>query len=201
MKLPALALAALLCAGSARAAVTIYTSREDFDAVTTTQEVDDYNDLPVQQYGASMPRTTGIFSYTVSVTGNTKLWTGADGSDAFMAANGAADMITLSNFTPGVSAVGGYFFGSNISGNSVATQTIWFTLVDADGTQYHVQPQSTKSTFIGFVSDHDIVSVTFHSGSTEVWASADNVVVAVPEAGSAALAGLGLLGWIARRRR
>ena len=201
MKLPALTLAALFCAGSANAAVTIYTSREDFDAVTTTHGVDDFNDVPVQQHGVSMPRMAGIFSYTVSVPGSTTLWSGADGSDAFMASNGAADMITLSNFTPGALAVGGYFFGSNSSGNSVATQTIWFTVVDAEGTQYHVQPQATKSTFIGFVSDLGIVSVTFHSGSAEVWGSADNVVVAVPEAGSLALAGLGFLGLISRRRR
>lgn len=206
MRLPTLILAASLVSGVAPAAITIITTRGDFDASTTSQTVDTFSDLLIQTYAGPITRITGGQSYTASTGPNSaNLYGGLDGSDAFFTNDSNLDAVTLTNFTSGLSAIGGYFFGSNIGGQSVDGHTMIVTVTDADGTVEHTLTGATKNSFVGFISDGEILSLTFRSGTAGVWPSADNLVLAaadpVPEAGSTMLAALGLLGLAVRRRR
>ena len=206
MKLPTLILAAVLASGSAHAAITILTTREDFDANTTSQTADTFSDLAIQDYLGPITRTAGGRSYTASTgPGSNHLYGGGDNGDGFLTNDAFADPITLSAFPTGVSAIGSYFFGSNINGQSVTGQTVIITATDADGTVEYTLTGATKDSFVGFISDGDILSLSFRTNAANIWPAADNVVLAVddpvPEAGSTMLAALGLLGLAARRRR
>ena len=116
--------------------------------------------------------------------------------------------MTFSAFTVGVRGIGGNFFGSNISG-LFAPGDLTLTATDASGTVTRTITGATMSSFLGFISDGPITQLTLASVQPStggfLWPSVDNLVLAaaVPEPGTYAmmLAGLGVCGFMARRRR
>ena len=104
---------------------------------------------------------------------------------------------------PGVSAVGGNFFGTDFSFN-VVPSIVEVTL--SNGTTY-LAALDTADAFVGFYSlGAEITSISTVAlgaeggpGAESVFATADNLYVAVPAPGAIAL--LGLAGATAARRR
>lgn len=193
--------AALLCAGSgAQAAITVYTSQAAFLSAVSAPGYDTFDDLRVVPYATTLDRTAGTYGYQAYSPDG--LWgAGGTGGDYWLSNENAYTPIVFQNFTGGVNAFGGNFFTSNISGQYVIGNLV---LAAADGsTLDYALNGTTTSTFLGFVSDTALTSVTVAGDGGLYWPTANNVVLAVPEPATYGmlLAGVGLLGVAARRRR
>ncbi len=100
-------------------------------------------------------------------------------------------------FDPGVHGVGGNFFGTDVNFN-VVESLVQVSL--ADGSSYVAAVESADQ-FVGFYSsDTSITQISVFAmvGGGNVWATANNLSIAVPAPGVMALLGVAGLG---RRRR
>jgi hypothetical protein len=204
-----LASALLLCAGSAQAEITAFTSQSAYLAAVGNTGVDDYNDLIQQMYFDQIPRQAGEYSYSVSAGPKAPaIWAGTDDYvDFWLTSQNRTDTTTFV-LQGGVAGAGGNFFGSDIYSHPTTAASLLLTATDSTGaTVSFTLENPTAQSFVGFVSSADLVSLTVTAGEQPgVWSSIDNFhvsVAAVPEPGTYAmlLAGLGMLGWTARRRR
>jgi hypothetical protein len=193
--------AALLCAAAAaQADITVYTSQADFLAAVSAPGVDTFDDLTVDPYGDTLNRTAGTYSYNAFAANG--LWGAGGAGDHWLSTNTSNDPIVFSGFSGGVSAFGGNFFGSDITGQ-YALGNLQLTASDGSILSYNLNGATTSS-FLGFVSSTPLSSVTLNTdGTLGVWPTANNVVLAVPEPSTYAmlLAGLGFVGVMSRRRR
>jgi hypothetical protein len=196
------AAAALLCAAAAaQADITVYTSYADFLAAVQSPGTDTYNDLSVTLYGETLNRNAGMYTYDVSSTGGL-YGAGGTGGDFWLSNNNSGNAIVFSNFSNGASAFGGNFFASDVLGQ-YTTGNVILTAVDGGTATYTLNGAATTD-FLGFVSTAPLTSVTLATdGTTGIWGTANNVVLAVPEPATYGmlLAGLGLMGAFSRRRR
>jgi hypothetical protein len=206
---PLAAAALLAVAGASQAAITVYTSPAAFASATITPGVDTYTGFSITGSTPSpITRNAGIYSYTASVT-TTSFFGAGTTANPWLSTNTATDSITFGNFIGGVQAVGGNFFGSDISG-LFAAGDVTLTATDASGSVTQAIIGATTSSFIGFVSTGLMTSLVLTSvqpAATFLWPTADNLTLArvapIPEPGTYALmfAGLGFVGFMARRRR
>jgi len=208
------AAAAVLASGGAQAAITVYTTQASFlAAISGPAGVDTYNDLDFTTTLATpQNRMAGSFSYVAS-SGPTSVFfpAGNTAADIWLATNNRTDTITFSGFDSLVNAVGGFFFRSNVSGLSTTTAaTINIRVTDSTNavvTQAQVNPAITS--FVGFVSDASITQMQVWvgvqgTGTAGVWPTVNDLHIAAipePETYALMLAGLGLVGAYARRRR
>ena len=205
-----LALAALIVtAGASQAAVTVYTTQASFLAAVTAPGVDTYTGFSISNPTPSpINRTAGAYGYTA--TAETSSFFGAGTTaNPWLSTNIAADDVTFSNFTGGVGAIGGLFFGSDISGLFAAGE-ISLEATDSFGaTSTYTVTAATVNSFVGFVSTGAISSLVVSAvqGASPLWPTIDNLTLAqaapIPEPGTYGLllAGLGVVGFVARRRR
>jgi len=205
-----LALAALLAtAGVSQAAITVVTSLAAFNAATAAPGTDTYAGFSIINSTPSpVTRSAGPYSYTAAATPPDRFFGGGTTGNPFLSTTLAESTITFNAFTAGVRGVGGNFFASNISGQ-FAPGDVFLTATDASGTVTQTITGATMTSFLGFVSDGPITQVTLAAVQPTIggflWPSADNLVLAaaVPEPGTYALllAGIGVCGVMARRRR
>jgi hypothetical protein len=207
-----LALAGLLWGcGVAQATITVYTSRSSFLAAVTAAATDTFNDLsPGTAYTGPLARSAGPYNYLASAgSGSPVLYGAGTSDDAALSTNLPTDTITFSGFAPGVSAVGGFFFGSDNNGAFLRRGSITVSATDGSANASQTVNFALQSNFIGFVSNTPLVSVvassSYRNTTTPVWVAVNNLTLAspVPEPTTHALllAGVGVLAFLARRRR
>ena len=120
-------------------------------------------------------------------------------------------LITFSNFGPSISAIGANFFGAGQFG-LFQEGSIALSYTDSLGVDSVVIVIATTSSFIGFVSDGTITSLTIEAVQPDgvfLWPAVDNLTLAqgltsaVPEPSTWAMMILGFagVGFLAYRRR
>ncbi len=207
--LKSLSFAVLLCTGAAaHADITVYTDPAAFLAALSASGTDTFDDLTAAQTGSPLLRTAGAYSYRASAGPVSDFWpAGTAGGDVWLSPTVSNDTITFDSFGA-LNAFGGNFFGSDAAGAFSPGRTVVLTATDGTTTRTVNLYDTVTSTFLGFIADNALASVTLRSdglpGGTAYWSTANNVTVGlpVPEPESYAMlfAGLGLVGFMLRRR-
>jgi hypothetical protein len=192
-------------------AVTVFNTQAAFNAATTAQGVDTYAGFSVVSSTPSpITRTAGIYSYTATAERNSFFGAGSV-ANPWLSTNDGTASITFSNFTTAISAIGANFFGTDISG-LFAAGDVTITLTDSLGTTTQTIFNATTTSFLGFVSDGTITSLSIEavqSASGFLWPTVDNLTLAqagisaVPEPATWAMMILGFfgVGYMTYRRR
>ena len=205
-----LALAALLLSvGSAHAVLTVYTAQASFLAAINAPGTDTYANFSITGSTPSpINRFAGAYAYTASASGSSFYGAGTT-ANPWLSTNTAADTITFSGLAGDVRGIGGNFFSSNSNGLFTAG-SVTLTATDGSGSSTQTIVGSTVSSFLGFVSNGPMTSLTLASvqGASPIWPTADNLTIGVgvgvvpePQTYALMLAGLGMVGFLARRRR
>lgn len=203
------AAAAVVLSGSAHAAITVFTTPASFAIATTASATDTFASLPIDFIDSPNTRVVSSYGYTASATGG--LFGGGTAANPWLSTNLSGVPLTFTGFTGPVSAIGGVFFGSDISGSFLAGQSLTLTATDSLGaTSIQTITGATQTSFLGFASTGTLVSLGVSIGNSAAFTAADNLVLAqslttapIPEPESYAmlLAGLAAVGAVARRRR
>lgn len=178
-----LALAVVLCAsGAARADITVFTDHAGFAAaVSSSQLIGTFNDLPVGLYVSALPLVRSIGR--VSSAGN---FSGTDGGggDMWLTSTQAGLDVSFWNlparYSPaGGGAVGGNFFATDEDGHVAAGSLDVTLLSSTQGSKTVRLVNPTADTFLGFVtSAADIVQISVRPVEDMLHASANNFTLA-----------------------
>jgi len=203
----AAAASAWLC-GPAHAALTPFTSQASFAAAVAAPSTDTFAFVPLDFVASPSTRSTGPYGYVVSAPSG--LFGGGSAGNPWLSTNLSGAAMTFSSFTGGVAGIGGSFFASDLTGGVLAGQSLTLTATDSLGatlTQTLANPG--QSSFLGFASSGSLVSLVVGISNHDAFVAVDNLVLAAPIAAAVPepetyallLAGLAVLGGLARRRR
>ncbi|MDP2008030.1 MAG: PEP-CTERM sorting domain-containing protein [Rubrivivax sp.] len=188
---------ALAAATAVSAQTTTYTSSAAFLPNVGAGSYTEAFAVPSFSGDATADFSSGGFSYTVSVPGNTLY-----GNGGFIGTNGPNFPMLVTFTGAPVTAVGGNFFATNISD---VFQAVPITVTLSDGTTSMFTPASESASYRGFVSTLAITSLTLGAPGASLYVGMDNLTVGVasvvPEPATALLLGLGLGGVLLARRR
>jgi hypothetical protein len=202
----------LVAASASQATITVHTSLATFNTAVQNPGTDTYAgfSLDGQTFGP-LNRTAGSYGYVATTEPNNAFYGAGSTANPWLSTNTAQDAIFFGGFTGGVAALGANVFATNISG-AFTTGDIIFTATDADGTVSRTITGASLNSFLGFVSSTGSLSSAFlisvqPVGGGFIWPTVDNLVLgaaaAVPEPATYTLlvAGVGIVGFMARRRR
>lgn len=203
----------LLAATSAHAELTTYTSQAAYLAAVGTTSVDSFDGLGPESlngFDGPVTFTAGAISYDASVGPISNMFYGASDNDVdyWLSTNNRTDTVTFSNFSTDIAGAGGFFFGSDVFGFSNPAASITISATDSlGGTLSYTITAPTVNSFVGFVSSANLTSLSFTVGDQAgVWPTVNDLHLSVaavpePETYGMMLAGLGLLGFAARRKQ
>jgi len=183
-----LTLLAGLMKSSHAADFVTYTDKTDFLAAVSNAGTDTFDDLP--SFGtipSPLNRAAGSYSYTATVPFGFK----AAGSpaDLWLTTQLATDPIDFTMTSGSPTAMGGFFFVTNISGN-LTNATV---NVSINGGQF-LQSITTNSAtnFFGWVSTNGTPITSFQVSASGLWPTVNDLVLAqaVPEPSTYALGAL-----------
>lgn len=196
------AAAALLAAAGAQAAITMYTSQIDFRNAILGGYIDSYDNLAPGPLPASLFRVVVSTGYRITSPGGLYGAGPAGTFDYWLSNQNPASTITFSELG-NLSGFGANFFTSDAAHQYLPGGTLVLSATDADGTIDFTLPDSNFNSFVGFLSDGPLASVTVRSADGQAFPSVNLAILAVPEpsTGGMLLAGLGVAGWLARPRR
>ncbi|HJX25730.1 MAG TPA: PEP-CTERM sorting domain-containing protein [Chthoniobacterales bacterium] len=200
------ALAVVALASSASAAGTFYTTEASFTlALNPVFYLEDFSSFT---FGSPLNGTQPTY---VAPGANGYGWTAAAALNLYsnisaLSTNSANDPITLTFSGLSVTAFGGIFSNTDISGAFIPGT---ITVTTSDGGVEVLSIPTSPGSFIGYTSAVPIVSMVMSatSGATNNWIQVDHFYTgaAIPEPGTMALLTLGVVGLagaaIKRRRR
>lgn len=203
---PVVATAMTFLASGAQADIGFYTDQTAFLAAVSQPMTDTFNDLSFDLLPSGVIRSAGGYSYEISAgPSDGGFYAAGSPSDPWLAPTVATDVMRFSQFSPGVYAFGGNFFGSDVYGVLDPGRTVVLTASAGSQTENVTLLDATSSSFLGFISSTPLTSITVASQDETgqvYWATANNVVLAVPEPGTYAMlvAGLTLMSLAGQRR-
>lgn len=191
----------------ARADITIFTNEASFLSAVSATGTDRFDDLPASELEAQLSRTAGAYGYRINVgPGDGGFFPVMNDGDVYLAPTLAADVLRFNTFSPGVFGFGGSFFATDAYGSYVPGRTIELTAMDGSSIASYTLDGSSPTSFLGFLSTAPLSEVSLRTIGEQgnvYWATANNVVLAVPEPSSYAmfLVGAGIAACAVRRRR
>jgi hypothetical protein len=197
----------VLATGAAQASIVVYTTQASYLAAIANPGVDTFDDLSgAGLIDMALPRTAGTFNYLAEAGPDSGLYGAGNGTDGYLSTDSPFDIALLSGFSSKVRGVGGFFFGSNVSGQFEPGATIELMAADNQGgyASYSVV-NSDLSSFVGFVWTGELAFVMVWTDSDQSWLTIDDLTLgtAIPEPAtySLMLAGLGMMGVALHRRQ
>lgn len=205
-------LALLVLPVASQAQFTVFTNMSAWLSAVSNPGLDTFNNMPLASVSSPINRSAGSYTYTATAS-TSNFYPAGSNADKWLSTNTATDNMTFTNFTSTVRGVGAYFFGSNISGQ-YQTGDIKVTITDGTNTSTQTIFGATTGSFLGFVSNSAILSMTVEAvqpgNNAFLWPTMNDLQLAqapnnnvVPEPSTYALLATGLfgLGAVARRRR
>lgn len=157
-------------------------------------ETETFNAIPDGFYSSPFGGSTASVAWSASASGGLYV------SNGIFSTN---NPVTLQfTFSPGVRAVAGNFFGTDINFNNIS---VLYTAKLSDGSGYSGIADNPSS-FTGFFAQTASIAaltltVTNIAGSTDVYPSVDNLYFGVPVPAPGAVSLLAVAGLVAARRR
>jgi len=198
--------AVTMAATAAHADITVFTDRAAFLKAVSGSATDTFDDLTMTETAGPLKRMAGAYGYQVSAApSDGGFYPSGAGSDIWLSGTMSSDVITFNGFSSGVFGFGGNFFGTDSFGSFMPDRTVVLSAVSGADSETFTLSNASQNSFVAFLSDHPLTSVSFQNmenDGTVYWATANNVVLAVPEPAtwSMLVGGLGI-AVLARRRK
>ena len=147
----------------------------------------------------------GAFSFTAASSPGLYV-AGTPNGDVWLSNQAASNPITFTITSGNPYAVGGFFFITDVNGKSVVATLATLLVQVNDGTQFLVPANSNPGTFVGFISDAPITTLTVtrfaNGGTNDAFATVNDLTLGllIPEP-TTGLFVLGGSACVLRRRR